>query len=881
MQSISPFNLSKVKYFEVINNTVELSEEERNLLSQNGFLVSDRLEFSSFKRAYAWIYWKDLPVIVTTDSILHAVHKQYSSMIKEVEALIIKSELTLLLETVRTYFRAQYADHLDTTPISTDDNLLNLLEDLDFYLSMAISLIKEDSQPPANSKIARHLAHIKNVNLTGHGTKSHVRDDKEQPGDFAENQVGAITLFGSNRPIDYTLFKIRGHYDESRALEQYFLAMTWLQLIDFHFVTDGSKPTLHRDQIVAAYILYHAIKNASMRDTWNNVEKLISTFVGWSDHISLGGLEQFFEDAGITTLDECTQADEILLLELLLNNHYGHQQFQSTATTNDAPRISFALFGGRYTIESDIIQNLMLNTEIDENKHLRSFPSPLDVMFVLGNSHALSHLEDELDQYGYRDKLNQLQTWVQSHSNEFWENTFYNHWLNAIRALNKNTTGDEYSSVMRTSAWADKNLHTQIGGWTQLRHDNILYAKPPTEIGMICDYPVGYVEPYPDFYASGKRFADFGNQIFKQYRPSRGNPNIHYINSSITKFQQRFKHLADVCETLETLSHKELNREALTEEDIIFLRSIVVRKYIGEAEYGGITPESWDGWYTELIPSLDRDQQLVTDIYTNYDNESGQAGVLHLGTDFPKLLLFIVDDGEETAMYAGVSFSVFEHLESGLPPRRLTNKDWALFLQHQRTFLHESREERYQEEKTSLDELIRWCLEYTNGSDTEKAFFEKKFRTELEESPAAKIFEEFVEKEFNRTMAGLKSGSLLEKLRSEMKELEREHNEMPLSIPAWAQSFRHPSTDKTYLRLPDAFNTFKENLSEELFALLGLILEVIHLSQYSEDRHYKMSEIVQFVKEYPEEIQEIEGMTDTLYQEFIDVLRRLHYLDVQ
>ena len=54
-----------VQYFDVINEALQFTPEELALLEKNGFLVSDRLAFEQFKRAYAYIYWKDLPVLIT------------------------------------------------------------------------------------------------------------------------------------------------------------------------------------------------------------------------------------------------------------------------------------------------------------------------------------------------------------------------------------------------------------------------------------------------------------------------------------------------------------------------------------------------------------------------------------------------------------------------------------------------------------------------------------------------------------------------------------------------------------------------------------------------------------------------------------------------
>ena len=48
---------------------------------------------------------------------------------------------------------------------------------------------------------------------------------------------------------------------------------------------------------------------------------------------------------------------------------------------------------------------------------------------------------------------------------------------------------------MQTAAFWQKMMNTQFSSWTELRHDNLLYAKQSYSGGTICSYPYGYVEP--------------------------------------------------------------------------------------------------------------------------------------------------------------------------------------------------------------------------------------------------------------------------------------------------------------------------------------------------------------------------------------------------
>src|ERR1700751_1136666 len=82
--------------------------------------------------------------------------------------------------------------------------------------------------------------------------------------------------------------------------------------------------------------------------------------------------------------------------------------------------------------------------------------------------------------------------------------------------------GKEYPETMQTKAWAMKSLNTQLASWTQLRHDTVLYVKPPSGAGHKCEYPAGLVEPTPPFWGRlEKRPSAAADLIEASPSPSR------------------------------------------------------------------------------------------------------------------------------------------------------------------------------------------------------------------------------------------------------------------------------------------------------------------------------------------------------------------------
>ena len=66
-----------------------------------GFTISERQRFPSFVYGYQSIYSADLPVYISADSILYAVHESYDELLKAVEYGSLIPTLTRLLTSMR------------------------------------------------------------------------------------------------------------------------------------------------------------------------------------------------------------------------------------------------------------------------------------------------------------------------------------------------------------------------------------------------------------------------------------------------------------------------------------------------------------------------------------------------------------------------------------------------------------------------------------------------------------------------------------------------------------------------------------------------------------------------------------------------------------
>jgi hypothetical protein len=647
---------AEAKYFDLINRTLALNSAEQSLLAQNGFVLTERLAYEDFTTAYAEIYRQDLPVLITTDSILQAVHQLHSELLLNLEESMFRPKLMTLLSYTHQQLQAE-------ARANTDPELAPLYADLELYLAVPLALL---AGAPAQTPDAAHYIELIQ----------------------AANGVKEVDLFGSRRPLDFSLFQVRGHYSKSETLAHYFQAMSWLALIDFRLVEydPAGQPQLQLEPIAAAALLRQALDKAGQRPAWEEFEALFNAFVGGSDNVTLPDLDRFLADAGVTSpADLLHPPAPRQLLARLSSGDYGRQRISAhiqvadpAGSTPVPPPISFMLLGQRFSLDSYLLNNLVYDRlVVDGRKVNRRLASPLDVMYALGNNRAATHLQSELTEYGYQDNLAALRREVEGYEPAFWTSSTYNRWLGALRELASETTGSAYPQAMRTSSWADKMLQTQLASWAQLRHDNILYIKQSLS-GALCEYPAGYVEPYPRFYATVADYAQAQQTLLSQLDPARLSDGEAQIRqTAVTQFGR----LAAAATQLQTLAEKELRLEPFSPAEEKFLKETAVHKP------GDFYAPQWAGWYPELfleykksayqIDRKDKSPALIADIQTDPgDGLLQSASVLHVASGSVAALIFIADTDKGPTMYVGPALTYYEVVESGRSPQRLTDQAW-------------------------------------------------------------------------------------------------------------------------------------------------------------------------------------------------------------
>ena len=726
-----------------------LNEEELALFLKNGFVVSEGIgsNYNGFDTAvvrsanpvdyYYSIWADDLPVYVTADSVLDAWHKTFLAMLEEMEELYLGPMLHKILASGLGDLNSLYGEWVDSETAGAG-GVRQAIRDLDLYLGVASRLNRggTDSYKLIDSGLV---------------------DNWYQAAIEASNPMKYGLYGDEGRSENMSLYKIRGHYVNSHALGAYFQSLLWLSRMQFHLASPDDLAQEKRE-LRAAVLLSLLVKNSSVLSMWDELENMMQLLVGQSDAMTIREMIALLESQGITSVNDIASDSKMVVLrEALLSTSYGIQEInggQHEAAMGDAgcdelraplPR-ALSLFGQRWTPDAWAFNKLVVpNVRDNQDKTLhRRKPSGLDVMYsVLGNDSAAPILgERMLNQEGvwlrdgipFQNELRTVRNVMDGQSSEFWTEHIYGSWLYTLRALSPTVSNGP--DTFCTPAWKNRMMNAQLASWTHLRHDTFLYAEQSFTPPLTCEFPDGYVEPYPEFWqrlsdmalsyksALGKieiegdfrvekRGDEFGWRPFSEENYTiRWNANVGYTHSEFptpgnevsdetTVLIDRGSRSAVICEHLEIFSNccLQLKRMADTqlagnphsENDSEFIRALVedAREvgYIGERLYSGWFPNL----YLKSIFSINTEEHpsavwspVVVDVHTDSLDTlctGDPGGVLHEGVGYAQFMMVAVKhpDGS-SCVFGGPVLNHYEFWTDD-PATRLNNAEWKAVLE--------------------------------------------------------------------------------------------------------------------------------------------------------------------------------------------------------
>jgi hypothetical protein len=620
-------------------SALALNANELSALAANGLVISARQEFPSFAYGYKTIYSQDLPLYVSADSILEAVHRSFDLFLEQTEDQVLIDELSRLLEGMRANLAAGTLEPA-------------VAADVDLYLALAASLLKQQVVAPVAGASADEIGELYQLARAADGHR-------------------AVKLFGVGRDEDFSQFKPRGHYTDSERLSAYFKAMMWLGRVDLRLIetqSDGSQ-VFYRRQFDAAVALNQVMRQPE-RQLWSHIDRTIGAFAGEHDSMTPEDMLVMFNALLIADPADLAKLSDQQIVDEIVHDGLGEQRIASRIIIKDSagPSLpldrSFSLFGQRYTVDSHTFVNVTYDRVAG-----RLMPEPLDVAFAaLGNNAALPLLSDEFGNGSYVAGLAKTRTLVDAHEPSYWEGSLYTRWLGALRSLSPRPEAT-LANITPTEAWQKRLLSTQLGSWAELRHDTILYVKQSYTVSVGCDFPDAYVDPYPEFYARMGAFAEAAAGVATSL-PSQAAD----LKSALGTWASNFK---GAMGNLHTMAENQVSGAPHSPELLAFINDAV--KWDQENVCGGASYSNLAGWYLKLYlneySGLDYDP-VVADVHTQPTDAAGNdvGRILHVGTGRPRLMVVTANTCQGPRAYAGLAFSYGELVTEHW--KRLNDEDW-------------------------------------------------------------------------------------------------------------------------------------------------------------------------------------------------------------
>ena len=632
-----------------------LSQSQLERLARDGFVVSPGVE-KEFFTVYEKARYANVPVFVTSDSLLHVYHLLFDKVLRTAETehfirLLRELNQALLARADQVYQALQGSDWEDAARRTVA------------FVGVASRLLDPDALVPeyAADLVEAELALIEDA--------AGIEPSPLFPG-LADGE-------------DYTQYIPRGHYTESDELKAYFRSMMWYGRMTFRLKTSNLK--MGRAETRSALLLVYALRTAEVDgkpalEAWADLYNPTVFFVGRSDDLTVLQYGEVMDAIYGESVTPSTLADDALL-----------DAFIEEADRLPPPRIlgmvimdtddvesttkGLRFMGQRFVPDAFIFGQLVYGM-VGTPDHRRGLPMGMDLAAAMGSERAYQILDDigETGYENYPQQMEKVRDWFSGLSVEEWTETLNNTWLYSFYPLLA-VPRDGYPAFMQSLAWLDKQLNAVLGSWAELKHDTILYAKqvyvelgaapaPPEPIP-----PRGYVEPVPQFYA---RLAAL-TAMTREGLDRRGlllRPDKNSL--------QRLELLA---RSLQVMAEKELRAEPLTEDEYR-----TIRFYGGALEHLTVAASGADllGWYLESdegAPFMEGEPEaaVIADVATNaglgvvLEEAVGRINEIHV------VVPLVEEDGTIALQVA--KGGVFSYYEFPWPMGdRLTDEKWRQML---------------------------------------------------------------------------------------------------------------------------------------------------------------------------------------------------------
>ncbi|MFA6254458.1 MAG: DUF3160 domain-containing protein [Patescibacteria group bacterium] len=622
-------------------------------LGENGFVVMANpfsSQLTDWESNYKLVKENDLPIFISSDSIIGLYQDTLHLIYKETEQEIFYSSLWGLLNDLynQTKFRyeSRYQQFGIETDIITEANRLEMA-----YLGIALKLLSPEPKQikeaigTSNKYFSPQEASVYKVSVPEYLTKE-IDQEIELISTKAKTAASPIFLYQKS----YLNYEVPPQYQTSEKLKNYYLAITWLNDVIFPlwYISDDCPNCLldEEDQkinfLAGLYLSHDLASNQNLKNRWANIYKSISFFKGLENNLTYLDYHQALESlfGANYQLDEIFSADAETVKKQLADLRGKISSFEFTAVLGGSQdkkeQVGLKLLRNYYLLEDSLFHSLSgqsvgqylepkTKDQIlpftacpKDDEAYRCLPSGLDLFNLLGNETAKGILTENKNDYYefYGQNLDNFKNEIKKFDQYNWHDNSYLALLASLKNFsNQSTTG--LPTFMQTTAWAKKSLNTGLAAWVA-NHREINFEKTSAmeSGGLIPHFPYGYIEPQVEIYSQLLANTQMVMDGFK---------SLQIILPS-AKSAERLENLKIILQRITAVARQELENEPLTAEDYSFINNFDkhIRGVMGDVQKAGIQNKYSFSYQIDAANSLDEYLDGINYIIVIYPDQEGK-----------------------------------------------------------------------------------------------------------------------------------------------------------------------------------------------------------------------------------------------------------------
>ncbi len=361
----------------------KLTQKQKEILLKNGVLILPQKKYESFEDAFSFLKRKNIPIFITSDSILNLIYVEFDEILKHLE----NEKLSLML---KAFLEGTIREALIQYESFQDSQLKELAGKNLAYLSVAMKLLEPDYEIPkfVSKEVTKELERIQQHEGFFKSEIFSLDCPKEClklafPQERCSQQIKDKKVFYQGKLWDslsfykeictkkcycedYSQYLPIGHYTSSEKLKRYFKAMTWLSRMTFKIRGENwTKQAILLSDVVKSAKVKFEDKEYPAYEIWLKLYTINGFFSGNLDDLTFYDYDLAIKNVFGYGFDE----EEILkrasikdlqneILKLKGSKILEGIEIDLSGNLKDLTQ-GLRLFGQKYNLHSQILENLV------------------------------------------------------------------------------------------------------------------------------------------------------------------------------------------------------------------------------------------------------------------------------------------------------------------------------------------------------------------------------------------------------------------------------------------------------------------------------------------------------------------------------------------